>query len=95
MASLQALFAKGFTEAAQVQLNAGLDRAWVPNATIFEYLIRTLCESGKQEEARMVVNSMNVRMSLGTPPRALLLQGGRSAALLCKYISLAFLCVDS
>ena len=67
---LQALFSKGYTAVAQEQLNAGLDEGWIPNATIFEYLIRMLCESGGKEEARLVLNSMKVRMRVAPAPQS-------------------------
>ena len=61
---LQALFSKGYYEAAQKQLKAGLDEGWTPNASIFEYLIQMLCESGNKDEAHRVLNSLSVRRFL-------------------------------
>ena len=66
---MQALFSRGDSEAALELLAAGLHEemeesaryTWVPNATIFEYLIRHLCDSGENEKARLTLNTMNVR----------------------------------
>lgn len=61
---LQALFSKGYTEAAAIQLNAGMTEGLEPNATIYEYIIRTCCENGQKEEARGVLDGMNVRTEM-------------------------------
>lgn len=61
---MQALFSKGYTEAATSQLNAGMNEGLEPNATIYEYIIRTCCENGRKEEARGVLDGMNVRTDL-------------------------------
>lgn len=58
---MQALFSKGYTEAATSQLNAGMNEGLEPNASIYEYIIRTCCENGRKEEARGVLDGMNVR----------------------------------
>lgn len=68
-ACVQALFSRGDSEAALQLLAAGLHEemeesarySWVPNATIFEYLIRHLCDNGEKEKARLTLNTMNVR----------------------------------
>lgn len=82
-----------------MQLNAGLDKKWIPNATIFEYLIRELCESGNKEEARLVLNSMTVRIALhctgGALPGGPRAHAARMSQFGIQFLLLPLLRVDS
>ncbi len=49
------------TEAAEQQLQAGLDEGWSLNAAVYEQLILGLCQIGNTTEATRMLNRMDVR----------------------------------
>ena len=61
---VQGLFKKGMTEAAEKQLQAGLDEGWSLNAAVYEQLILGLCQIGNTTEATRMLNRMDVRLCL-------------------------------
>ena len=60
---MQGLFKKGMTEAADKQLQAGLEEGWSLNAAVYEQLILGLCQIGNTTEATRMLNRMDVRLS--------------------------------
>ena len=59
--NMQGLFKSGMTEAAEKQLQAGVDEGWSLNAAVYEQLILGLCQIGNTTEATRMLNRMDVR----------------------------------